>query len=283
MIGVNAPPLPEDLEGLLRGLRLPHIRRIAPEILATAKAQRWDPAEVLRALLSEERRGRDLSAVASRRAAASFPTGKTFSSWNEALSSVPVPTQAALRTLEWVHRRENLVVCGPSGTGKTFLLEALGAAAIEAGMHVTWFTLESLGALVRRHRLDDTVAKVVARIVRAELVVVDDIGLLPVSADAAEGLYRVVDAAYERRSVAVSSNLHPSGFDQLMPKTLATATVDRLLHHAHLCVTNGDSVRLAQASAGAGVAPLTAADGPPSAGRGRGTTRPVTGQPEVQT
>lgn len=73
-----------------------------------------------------------------------------------------------------------------------------------------------------------------ARILRADLVVVDDIGLLPVGADAAEGLYRLVDAAYEKRSIAVSSNLHPAGFDELMPKTLATATVDRLLHHAHV-------------------------------------------------
>ena len=278
MIVNTAPPLPDDLEILMRGLRLPHMRKIAPDILATAKAQRWDPAEVLKALLAEERRGRDLSAVATRRAAAGFPTGKTFSVWNEAISSIPVPTQAALRTLEWIHRRENLVVCGPSGTGKTFFLEALGATAIEAGMRVAWFTLESLGALVRRHRIDDTVSKVVAQIVRAELVVVDDIGLLPVSADAAEGLYRVVDAAYERRSVAVSSNLHPAGFDQLMPKTLATATVDRLLHHAHLCVTGGDSVRLAQASAGIGVTPLTETSTTPRAQRG-GSAKEVMPKP----
>ena len=92
--------------------------------------------------------------------------------------------------------------------------------------------------------------------VRADLVVVDDIGLLPVGPDAAEGLYRLVDAAYERRSVAVSSNLHPSAFDELMPKTLATATVDRLMHHAHLCQTSGDSIRLTQAIAGKGVIPL---------------------------
>ena len=94
-------------------------------------------------------------------------------------------------------------------------------------------------------------------IVRAELVVIDDVGLLPVGTDAAEGLYRIVEAAYERKSVAISSNLHPSGFDELMPKTLATATVDRLLHHAHLCQTSGDSVRLAQALHGQGVKPLT--------------------------
>ena len=64
-------------------------------------------------------------------------------------------------------------------------------------------------------------------------------------------------AAYERRSVAVTSNIHPSGFDQIMPKTLATATVDRLLHHAHLVLTKGDSHRPAEALAGKGVVPLS--------------------------
>src|SRR6478609_2750728 len=253
----GAPPLDPELERLLRRMRLPYIRNAAPELLATAKAQRWDPAEVLKALLVEEVSGRDRSALATRRARAGFPTGKTFAAWDPELSSIPAPTQQALRTLEWVHRRENLVVCGPSGTGKTFLLEALGQQAVEAGLKVAWFTLEDLGVLLRRHRADDTVSKAIARVLRADLVVVDDIGLLPVAQDAAEGLYRLVDAAYEKRSVAVSSNLHPAAFDELMPKTLATATVDRLLHHAHVCQTTGDSIRLTQALAGKGVRPLS--------------------------
>lgn len=256
MSPLESPALPTDLEALLRRLRLPHLRRAAAEVLATARAQRWEPAEVLRVLLQEELSGRERSALATRRAAASFPTGKTFALWEASLSSIPRPTQQALVTLEWVRRHENLVVCGPSGTGKTFFLEGLGQAAVEAGLRVAWFTLEALGVLVRRHRGDDSVTRAVRAILRADLVVVDDIGLLPVSPDAAEGFYRLVDAAYERRSVAVSSNLHPAGFDELMPKTLATATVDRLLHHAHVCQTGGDSVRLAQALAGQGVVPL---------------------------
>jgi len=65
------------------------------------------------------------------------------------------------------------------------------------------------------------------------------------------------DGAHEKRSVAISSNLHPAAFDELMPKTLATATVDRLLHHAHVCQTTADSVRLSQALTGQGVRPLT--------------------------
>ena len=252
-----APPLPQDLEALLRRLRLPHIRAHAPEVIATARAQRWEPVEVLKALFTAEAAGRERSALATRRAAAAFPTGKTFDAWDSGASSIPAPTQQALRTLEWVRRRENLVVCGPSGTGKTFLLEALGQHAVEQGLKVAWFTLEDLGVLLRRHRADDTVTKAITRVLRADLVVVDDIGLLPVAQDAAEGLYRLVDAAYEKRSIAISSNLHPAAFDELMPKTLATATVDRLLHHAHVCQTTGKSVRLTQALAGQGVSPLS--------------------------
>ncbi|MFI8775193.1 MULTISPECIES: ATP-binding protein [Gordonia] len=218
--------LPPEVEALMRQLRLPHARAIAGDVLATARSQRWDPAEVVKALLAEESAGRARSMLASRRKSANFPTGKTFDVWDETASSIPVPTQHALQTLEWVQRRENLVVCGPAGTGKTFFLEALGQKVIEAGMPVAWFSLEQLGTLVRAHRADDTLGKAIAKIVRAELVVIDDVGLLPVGTDAAEGLYRVVEAAYERKSVAVSSNLHPSGFDELMPKTLATATVD---------------------------------------------------------
>jgi DNA replication protein DnaC len=140
--------------------------------------------------------------LASRRKAARFPTGKTFAALDPAVSSIPAPTQQALRTLEWVHRRENLVVCGPPGTGKTFFLEALGQAVVETDRRVVC---------------------------------------------AAEGLYRIVDAAYEKRSIALSSNLHPA---------LATATVDRLLHHAHISQTSGDSIRLNPSPRRQGVMPL---------------------------
>jgi len=250
------PPLPAELTSVLHRLRLPYIRRAAPEVLATARAQRWDPAEVLRVLLTEEAAGRDAATTAMRRRAAGLPSGKTLASWREVESAIPLPTQRALATLEWLGRAENLALCGPSGTGKTHYLEGLAAAAIETGRRVAWFSLESLTATIGRARVDGSTGRVVARICRADLIVVDDIGMLPAGAEAAEAFYRVVDAAYERRSVAVTSNLHPSGFDTIMPKTLATATVDRLLHHAHVVLTEGASYRLAEATAGKGVVPL---------------------------
>jgi DNA replication protein DnaC len=144
-----------------------------------------------------------------------------------------------------------------AGTGKSHFVEALAHAAIEADLRVAWYTLETLATAVSRAKADGSVARTVARICRSDLIVVDDIGMLPVGQDAAEAFYRIVDTAYERRSIAVTSNIHPSGFDTIMPKTLATATVDRLLHHAHLITTQGDSHRLQQALAGKGVKALT--------------------------
>jgi len=86
-------------------------------------------------------------------------------------------------------------------------------AAVDQGL-TAWFSVEDLGAPVRRHRVDDTVYKAFTALAGAQLTVTDDIGLLPISADASEGLYRLVDAAYEKRSLALSTNIHPSGFDR---------------------------------------------------------------------
>ena len=253
MSGPAAPPVPAELEALMRRMRLPYLRGAAPEVLATARAQRWDPAEVLRVLLAEEVTGRDAATRATRRKTANFPAGKTLATWRPAESSIPAATQDALTTLEWIGRAENLAVAGPSGTGKSHFVEALAHAAIDKDLRVAWFTLESLAAAIGRARADGSVARTVTRICRSDLIVVDDIGMLPAGQDAAEAFYRITDAAYERRSLAVTSNIHPSGFDTIMPKTLATATVDRLLHHAHLVQTAGDSHRLAEALAGKGV------------------------------
>jgi IstB-like ATP binding protein len=99
--------------------------KAAPEVLATARAQRWDPAEVVRVLLTEEITGRDAATRRMRRKTAGLPAGKTFASWREADSSIPPGTQTGLASLEWIGRAENLAIAGPSGTGKSHFVEAI--------------------------------------------------------------------------------------------------------------------------------------------------------------
>ena len=217
MTGPAAPPLPAELDALVRRMRLPYLRKAAPDVLATARAQRWEPAEVLRVLLTEEVAGRDAATRRMRRKTAAFPSGKTFSSWRAGESSIPAATQDALATLEWIGRAENLVIAGPSGTGKSHLVEALAHAAIEKDLRVAWFTLETLTTAIGKAKADGSVARTVTRICRSDLIVVDDIGMLPAGQDAAEAFYRITDAAYERRSVAVTSNIHPSKAHMFAP------------------------------------------------------------------
>src|SRR5215208_907741 len=107
-----------EIDRLCRRPRMPYVRRHVGDVVATAKAQRWDPAEVVRVLLDEEARGRDASTVEIRRRRAAFPAGKTFDTFDPTRFSIPATTQRALAGLEWVARHENLVVAGPAGTGK---------------------------------------------------------------------------------------------------------------------------------------------------------------------
>jgi DNA replication protein DnaC len=167
------PPITDELERLLRRLRLPYVRRAAPEVIATATAQRWEHAEVLRALLAEEAAGRDQATISTRRRSSGLPAGKTFDAWEPAASAIPPQTQQALRTLEWVDRAEVLVACGPSGTGKSHFIEALDHLAIDKGRTVTWHTLETLAALFRRHRADDSINKAISKLIRSDLILID--------------------------------------------------------------------------------------------------------------
>jgi len=255
---IEPAPFPPDVLRLLHRLRLRYMREAGPAILARARDEGWDFAAVLKVLLAEEAAGRDRSTREMHRKAARPPSGKTFDAWDPKASAIPGEAQWALRTLDWIGRAENLVLVGPSGTGKSHFAEAIAHAAIDRDLRVSWFSLEALTATIARSRIDASTAKVVERIVRSELGVVDDIGLLPVGADEAEAFYRLVDAAYERRSLIVTSHLHPARFDSIFPKGLATAAVDRLLHHTHVIVTEGRSHRLTEALDGRGVAPLDA-------------------------
>lgn len=91
----------ENLIVLMHTTRMPHARAVVADVLATAKAQRWDPTEVVRVLLEAEATGRNASMLAIRHKRAGFPTGKTFEVWDEALSSLPAATTSFLQTLEW--------------------------------------------------------------------------------------------------------------------------------------------------------------------------------------
>ena len=125
-----APPaLAPDLAAGLRRLKLAAMRRLAPELLLTAKTQRWTPEELLRTLVEAEISARDASNARTRLTAAAFPVTKTLDEFDLGASSVPQATFAYLASLEWIRAAENYCAVGPAGTGKSHSLVAFGVAA----------------------------------------------------------------------------------------------------------------------------------------------------------
>ena len=251
MTATTPPALHADLEAGLKRLKLAAMRRLAPELLVTARTQRWRPEELLRTLIEAEIAAREASNTAHRRKAAGFPVDKTLDEFDVSASSIPRATFDYLASLEWVHGSENLALVGPAGTGESHLLVALGHAAVEHGHRVRYFTAVELIEHLWRAVADNTVGRAIEQVCRNELIIIDEIGFAPLDHTGCQLLFRLIAAAYERRSVAIASH---SPFDQwgrfLPDQPTAVSLLDRLCHHAHIITTNGDSYRLRHRTTG---------------------------------
>jgi DNA replication protein DnaC len=224
-----APPLAPDLTEGLRRLKLAAMRRLAPELLLTARTQRWAPEELLRTLVEAEISARDASNARTRLKNAAFPVTKT---------------------LEWIRAAENLCLVGPAGTGKSHLLVALGAAAVQAGHKVRYHTAAELAETLYRGLADNSVGRVIDTLLRNDLILIDEVGFAPLDDTAAQLLFRVVAAAYERRALGIASHWPFDQWGRFLPEhTTAVSLLDRLLHHANVVVTDGDSYRMREARA----------------------------------
>ena len=243
-----APELSADLLAGLRRLKLARIRALAPELLATAKIQRWTPEEVLRTLVEAEIAARDASNAANRLKAATFPVLKTLESFDIAASSIPAATFAYLSSLEWIHAKANLALVGPAGTGKSHTLIGLGVAAAAHGLRVKYFTAADLVETLYRAMADNTVGKTIESILRNDLVILDEVGFAPLDDTGTQLLFRLVAAAYERRSLAIGTHWGFEDWGRFLPEhTTAVSILDRLLHHATVVVTSGQSYRMRDA------------------------------------
>ncbi|MGQ4601636.1 IS21-like element helper ATPase IstB [Nocardia sp. R6R-6] len=237
--------LAADLDAGLRRLKLATVRRTAPEVLAVAKTQRWTPEEVLRTLIEAELAARDASNAANRLKTAAFPVTKTLDSFDVTASSIPKATFDYLSSLEWVRAQHNLALIGPPGTGKSHTLIGLGHAAVVAGHKVRYFTAADLVDTLYRGLADNTVGKIIDTLLRADVVILDEIGFAPLDDTGTQLLFRLVAAAYERRSLAVASHWPFEQWGRFLPEhTTAASILDRLLHHATVIITDGDSYRM---------------------------------------
>jgi DNA replication protein DnaC len=248
MTATAPAPLPADLDSGLRRLKLATMRRLAPELLVTARTQRWNPEEFLRTLLEAELAARDASNVRTRMKAAAFPVLKTIEEFDVAASSIPQATFDYLASLEWIRAAENYCAVGPAGTGKSHSLIAFGVTAVQAGHKVRYFTAAELVETLYRGLADNSVGRVIENLLRADLVIIDEVGFAPLDDTGAQLLFRFVAAAYERRALGIGSHWPFDQWGRFLPEhTTAVSLLDRLLHHSVVVVTEGESFRMKQA------------------------------------
>jgi len=247
------PPLAPDLETGLRRLRLAAMRSQAPEVLHVATTQRWPAEQVLRTLVEAEIGGRDAAMQRARLRQAGFPVTKTLEEFQVGLSSIPQATFDYLASLEWVRAKENVLLVGPPGTGKSHVLVGCGHRAVERGWRVRYATAADLVETLYRGLADNSVGKVIDGLVRCDLLLVDELGFAPLDDTGSQLLFRLIAAAYERRSLGLASHWPFEQWGRFLPvPTTATALLDRLLHHAVVVVTDGDSFRMREARARGG-------------------------------
>jgi DNA replication protein DnaC len=221
---------------------------MAPEVLEVAKVQRWPPEELLRTFVEAEIAARDASNETARRKAAGFPVTRRLEDFILAESSVPRTTFDHLASLDWIDAAENVVLVGPAGTGKSHILLGIGEAAVVSGRKVRYLPAASLVETLCGGLADNSVGRVIERLLRHDLVIVDDLGFAPLDDVGGDLLFRFVAAAYEHRSLGLASHWPFESWGRFLPEhTTAVAMLDRLLHHATTVVTSGDSYRMKEA------------------------------------
>jgi len=247
-VSATPPPLAPDLTAGLKRLKLAAMRQLAPELLVTAKTQRWNPEEFLRTLVDAEITARDESNARTRMRTATFPVLKRLNEFDVPASSIPPATFDYLASLEWIRAAENVCLIGPAGTGKSHILVALGVAAVEHGHRVRYFTAAELVETLYRALADNSVGRTIENLLRNDLVLCDELGFAPLDDTGAQLLFRFVAAAYERRSLGIGSHWPFESWGRFLPEhTTAVSLLDRLLHHCHTVITSGDSYRMRQA------------------------------------
>ena len=247
-----------ELAHLFRSLKAPAAARALPKLAERAREEDWGYERFAEALLQTEVASRESHGGENRIKAARFPARKTLEEFDFSFQrSVKKQVVEHLGQLDFLHAKENVVLLGPPGTGKSHLAIAVGIRACLAGQRVAFATatewVARLGAAKRQGNLEAELR----RLGFVPLIIVDEVGYIPFDPEAANLMFSLVSARYERASLIVTSNKPFSAWGEIFgDEVVAAAMIDRLVHHAEILALKGDSYRLRDKDLGAAPAAL---------------------------
>jgi DNA replication protein DnaC len=253
-----------QIEALATELKLPTVRRLYHRLAREVTAQGGDYEAYLLAVLREEVAEREVHRVERRIKEARFPQVKLLSDLDFSVSAMP--PQAQLMTLaegDYIRQGRNIVALGNSGTGKTHLATGLGVAACHRGLRVRFYPVVTLASELEAAQEDHQLHRYLARFGRWDLVILDELGYLPLGKTGGELLFQAISERHEHGSLIVTSNLPFEHWTEVFHSERLTASLlDRLTDQATILAMNGPSFRLAR---------TLAATGQPKAAAPRGT------------
>jgi DNA replication protein DnaC len=233
-------------KGAYKHLNLTHLEAALPHVLEDARREQWTYETFLERALATELEGREQKATAQRLKAARIPSKKTLDAFD--FSFQPTLSERRLRELAdllFVRTCANVIFLGPPGTGKTHLSLALADRALTAGHSVLFTRLSELAQALESASHPGLLRQRLRRYIAPSLLVIDEVGYTKLSPEQAHHFFELVTARYEHGSIILTSNTSFAQWGNLLgDEILATALLDRLLHHAEVIPINGRSYRM---------------------------------------
>ena len=233
-----------DLKAMCKTLRLAYIDDIYKDISFENPNQFLEDLFQKELQLREEAKGERLIKKAK------FLQKKSLSSfqWNEQIHFPSHIDSEELNTIDFIGRRENLILTGAPGTGKTHLATGIGYEACRKGLEVRFYRVSDLAEALEKAWREEKLTQFRSRFKSVDLIILDEMGYVPFNKEGAELLFQLISDWYEQKSLIITSNLEFSQWNRVFSDSrLTAALVDRVIHHAHILTFTGDSFRVTNA------------------------------------